>query len=78
MKKAVNELIGDKNPISNILKCINQAIIAPVAVKLKFAVMNHINYKDGRNRWFIDINLGDSVKIVHKKVYITFYLMKSH
>lgn len=63
-------LIGDKNPVSNVLKCINQAIIAPAVMQLKIKLLNSINYKDGRNKWEVDIYLNDKVKIVHKKVYI--------
>lgn len=65
-------LVGDKNPISNILKCINQAIIAPAVMKMKIELLNCIDYKDGKSKWDIDIHLNEKVKIVHKKVKTMF------
>lgn len=70
LKNVVNDLIGENNPVSNILKSLNQAIIAPAIMKLKIGLMEKkLNYKDSRNKWEIEIHLNeDNVIIKHKKV----------
>lgn len=69
LKNVINNLIGENNPVSNILKSLNQAIIAPAIMKLKITLMQkELNYKDSRNKWEIEIHLNDDdVTIKHKK-----------
>lgn len=69
LKSIVKDLVGEDNPVSNILKSLNQAIIAPAMMRLKVKLMEKLNYKDARNKWKVEIHLSENgILIIHKKV----------
>jgi hypothetical protein len=68
----LEEVIGENNAVSVILKCINQAMVAPAVLRMKSHLMNRVGYKDCRNQWDVDVNIvhdesGKQVTVTHLK-----------
>lgn len=68
--KFLSEIIEPYNEISSILKCCNQAIVAPSIISLKMGLIGKINYKDHKNFWDLQIKFLETggVIIIHTKV----------
>lgn len=70
MQPFLTEAIPEGSRISNVLKCINQGVVAPAVMSLRLQTAGKINFKDCRGEWNIVIRFqkGDGVHISHLKV----------
>lgn len=69
LKGFLESVVGNDTPVSAILKCINQGIVAPAIMALRIGLMGKINYKDCGNHWDIEVRIGPSTAcVIHQKV----------
>jgi hypothetical protein len=56
--------LGDDSPVINLLKVVNQALIATAVTKIKMYFMGHFVLKDVRNGWDVVLSFGDTHAVV--------------
>jgi hypothetical protein len=64
LRKFLLQVVGNQNALINILKSVNQSVIAPVAMRIRSFFFGEYNLKDVRNAWNVDILLANGEIIV--------------
>lgn len=61
-------VVGNDTPVSAILKCINQGLVAPAIMALRIGLMGKLNYKDCGNNWDVEVRVNiASAVVIHQK-----------